>query len=71
MELIAPYLRNRVDSFEKDESIASFREAVKKAAEAKSAIATFSLMGNSYGLGFFEEIAPFIEQLPSITVCAA
>jgi hypothetical protein len=68
MDLIAPYLRKRIDSFEHDEAISVFREEVKKAAEAGAHVHTFSLMGNSYGCTFFKEIAPFVEKFASIKV---
>jgi len=66
MDLIAPYLRKKIDSFENDEAIAEFRDAVKEAASGAKEVHTFSLMGNSYGPQFFKEIAPFVEKLPSL-----
>jgi hypothetical protein len=68
LDLVAPYLRKKIDSFENEPVIDAFRDAVKKAAEEATAVHTFSLMGNSYGAQFFKELAPFVEKLPSIQV---
>ena len=62
MDLIAPYLRKKIESFENEEGIEAFREAVKNAANTGAAVETFSLMGNSYGKTFFAELAPFVEK---------
>jgi Ran GTPase-activating protein 1 len=66
MDLIAPYLRKKIDSFENEPAIEAFRDAVKKTAEVGMAVHTFSLMGNSYGAQFFKELSPFVEKFPSI-----
>lgn len=68
IDLIAPYLRKKIDSFDNEPAIEAFRDAVKKAAEDNAKVHTFSLMGNSYGAPFFKEIAPFVEKLASIQV---
>lgn len=68
MDLIAPYLRKKIDSFENDEAISAFRDAVKDAAAGGKEVLTFSLMGNSYGLQFFQEISPYVEKLSSLKV---
>jgi hypothetical protein len=68
MDLVAPYLRKRIDSFLQEEALEAFRADINKAVEEKTEVLTFSLMGNSYGLKFFEELAPFVEKLVSIKV---
>ena len=66
VDLIAPYLKKRVDSFLSDPDFEEFRKSVVRAAEIKLPVEIFCILGNSYGTGFFREIAPYIEQIPSI-----
>ena len=66
MEIVAPYLKRKIDSFENEETLDSFRQTLKKCAEEGSEVNTFSLMGNSYGKQFFEEISPFVEKLAGV-----
>ena len=66
--IIVKNLGKRIETFEGEEAIADFRDAVKAAAEAGKALQLISFTGNSYGSGFFEEIEPYLAKIPTIEV---
>ena len=66
MNLIIPAEHIRIENFEKEESIAKFRDTLKKYAEEEAQIDVFSVMGNSYSDIFFEEMVPYLQKLKSI-----
>lgn len=62
-DLIIPSKSKKIDSLLNDPICKDFLEKL----QTIKRVDTFCLMGNSYGLQFFQELAPYVEKLESIT----